>query len=87
MYKGMRIDTECYLKKFSECEKLKEQLERCLNIIVDRKLNPRSYQQVSKYLYEDLNLPEPITVTESGKDFTTSAISGFVVGKEFNEAA
>lgn len=59
MFKGMRIDTEKFIKKFDECEARSEQLERCLKIITGRNLNPRSSQQVSKYLYEDLGLPCP----------------------------
>jgi hypothetical protein len=59
MFKGLKIDTEKFIQKFDECERRSFQLERCLKIITRRNLNPRSSQQVSKYLYVDQGLPCP----------------------------
>ena len=59
MYKGIKMNVMEYLQKFLWCEKRKEQLQRCLNILVGRSLNPRSSNQVSEYLFTELKLPEP----------------------------
>lgn len=59
-FKGMRIDTERFINKFQECERRATALQRCLSIITNKvSFNPRSSQQVSKYLYEELQLPCP----------------------------
>jgi DNA polymerase I-like protein with 3'-5' exonuclease and polymerase domains len=60
MFKGMKIDVPRYIKRFEDQERRGEQLERCLKFITGQPgLNPRSSQKVSKYLYDDLQLPRP----------------------------
>ena len=58
-YQGMKIDTEAFVRRFDELEFQAEQYGRCLKIITKSNLNPRSPQQVAKYLYIDLGLPLP----------------------------
>ena len=59
MMQGMRIDTEKLKEKYAYYRKLQVQLERCLAIIVGFPLNPRSSKQVSRYLFESLQLEKP----------------------------
>lgn len=59
-FKGMRIDTEAYINKFQECERRAAMLQRCLGVVTNKTgFNPRSSQQVAKYLYSELGLECP----------------------------
>lgn len=58
-YKGINCNIETFLSKFTEFERYRKQVGRILNLLTGRTLNPRSSQQVSKYLYTDLALECP----------------------------
>jgi len=57
--KGAKVNTEALCKLYDNFEARKEQLQRMLNIVTNRQLNPRSSDQVCDYLYEYLGLPKP----------------------------
>ncbi len=58
-YKGIKCSIEVLLKKFSDFERYRKQVGRIIHLLLGRPLNPRSSQQVSKYLYEDRGIECP----------------------------
>ncbi len=59
MYKGIRLDVDTFLRMFDDCERRGLLLTRCLAIICNKQINPRSPLQVSNYLYKDLGYEMP----------------------------
>lgn len=51
MFKGIKVDVDKLLNRFKELDFKRNQIDRCLNIITNIKLNPRSPKQVKEYLY------------------------------------
>jgi len=56
---GIRLDTKKIEEVASYHTRWNEQLLRILRITTGRELNPNSWQQVSKYLYDDLGIKKP----------------------------
>ena len=57
---GLRIDIDKFTKRYDELNFKREQLNRCLSLIVKKPgFNLRSPDQVYNYLYDDLKLPCP----------------------------
>lgn len=59
MFHGMRLNIPAMLERFKELDFKRDQLDRCLNIVTNQKLNPRSPKQVKNYLYGKLALDCP----------------------------
>jgi DNA polymerase I-like protein with 3'-5' exonuclease and polymerase domains len=59
MFTGIKSDIPALLNRFSELQLKASQCDRILRFITKRDLNPRSSQQVAKYLYEDLGFEVP----------------------------
>jgi len=57
MYKGIKVDVEKILGRFKELDFKCEQIDRCLRIVTNKNLNPRSPKQVKQYLYDECGHP------------------------------
>lgn len=56
MYKGMKLDTSKMVERYNSLSLKRDQLDRCLRIVTNVNLNPRSPKQVAKYLYTKAGL-------------------------------
>lgn len=56
---GIRLDTHKISEIVDYHTRWNEQLLRILNITVGHEINPNSWQQVSKYLYDELKIKKP----------------------------
>ena len=56
---GIRLDTNKIKEIVDYHQRWNEQLLRILRITTGKELNPNSWQQVSKYLYDDLKVKKP----------------------------
>lgn len=59
-FEGLLCDTDKLCKMLDETDKRLDQFARILTILTKRTFNPRSSQQVCKYLYDELKLPRPL---------------------------
>lgn len=53
MYKGIKVDVDKLLKRFDELDFKRSQIDKCLNIITNKNINPRSPKQVKEYIYNE----------------------------------
>lgn len=57
MFKGIKVDIDKLLNRFKELDFKKKQIDRCLQIVTNKNLNPRSPKQVKEYLYNSCGHP------------------------------
>ena len=57
MFKGIKVDVEKILCRFKELDFKCKQIDRCLRIVTNKNLNPRSPKQVKQYLYDECGHP------------------------------